>query len=126
MVAQQPVPGAVPGSVIAVRAGRLVDPAVGTATANQMILVQDGKITAVGENLAIPQGAQVIDLSRSTLLPGLVDAHTHLAMTMMPGFQRKPLEPMRGRASMATADWPVRSTRSARLAEKLVRACSMF
>lgn len=83
MVAQQVAPATTPGPVIAVRAGRLVDPAAGIAAANQTILVQDGKITAVGGNLTIPPGAQVIDLSRSTVLPGLVDAHTHLAITMM-------------------------------------------
>jgi imidazolonepropionase-like amidohydrolase len=82
--AQQPAP-APPGPVFAVKAGRLVDPEAGTASANQTVLVQDGKITAVGANLTVPAGAQVIDLSRSTVLPGLVDAHTHLAMTMMPG-----------------------------------------
>jgi hypothetical protein len=48
------------------------------------------------------------------------------AVTMTPGFHRKPLEPIRWRASMATADWPARSTRSARLVEKLLRTCSML
>jgi imidazolonepropionase-like amidohydrolase len=77
VVAQtQPSP---PGSIIVVKVGRLVDPALGTATANQTILVQDGKITAVGGNVTIPAAAEVIDLSAETVLPGLVDAHTHLA-----------------------------------------------
>jgi len=65
----------------AIRAGRLVDPAAGTISANRVILVQDGKITAVGADIAIPQGAEVIDLSKLTVLPGLVDAHNHLALT---------------------------------------------
>jgi imidazolonepropionase-like amidohydrolase len=67
--------------VTAIRAGRLIDPDAGTAALNQVILVQDGKITAVGSNLAIPQGAEVIDLARFSVLPGLVDAHNHLALT---------------------------------------------
>ena len=67
--------------VTAIRAGRLVDPERGTAATSQVILVQAGRITAVGANLAIPQGAEVIDLSKLTVLPGLVDAHNHLALT---------------------------------------------
>jgi imidazolonepropionase-like amidohydrolase len=65
----------------AIKAGRLIDPATGTATNNQVILVQAGKITAIGPNLPIPQGAEVIDLSKLTVLPGLVDAHNHPALT---------------------------------------------
>ena len=67
--------------VTAIRAGRLVDPESGTVATNQVILVQGGKFTAIGANLAIPAGAQVIDLSGMTVLPGLVDAHNHLALT---------------------------------------------
>jgi imidazolonepropionase-like amidohydrolase len=67
--------------VTAIRAGRLVDPDAGTVAANQVILVENGKFTAVGGNVAIPTGAQVIDLSALTVLPGLVDAHNHLALT---------------------------------------------
>lgn len=67
--------------VTAVRAGRLIDPETGTAAANQIILIEGEKITAVGPNLSIPAGATVIDLSRLTVLPGLVDAHTHMALT---------------------------------------------
>ena len=57
--------------------------ALGTATPNQIILVQEGKITAVGGNVAIPAGAQVIDLTNETVLPGLVEAHNHLTMTLV-------------------------------------------
>jgi len=67
--------------VTAIRAGRLVDPDAGTVATNQVILVQGGKFTAIGANVAIPAGAQVIDLSNQTVLPGLVDAHNHLALT---------------------------------------------
>ncbi len=65
----------------AVRAGVLIDPEAGTATPDQVILVEDGRITAVGGNVAIPEGAEIIDLSDLTVLPGLVDAHNHLALT---------------------------------------------
>jgi imidazolonepropionase-like amidohydrolase len=74
-------PSSVSGQVTAIRAGRLVDPEAGTVAANQVILVENGRFTAVGPNLAIPQGAEVVDLSGLTVLPGLVDAHNHLALT---------------------------------------------
>jgi imidazolonepropionase-like amidohydrolase len=67
--------------VIAIRAGRLIDPEKGSVSTGQVILAEKGKITAVGANVAIPAGAEVIDLSQLTVLPGLVDAHNHLALT---------------------------------------------
>jgi imidazolonepropionase-like amidohydrolase len=67
--------------VIAIKAGRLVDPDAGTVAVNQVMLVERGKFTAVGANVAIPAGAEVIDLSALTVVPGLVDAHNHLALT---------------------------------------------
>lgn len=68
-------------AVTVIKAGRIIDPETGTATTNQVILVEGEKIKAVGANLAIPPGATVIDLSKLTVLPGLVDAHTHMALT---------------------------------------------
>ena len=67
--------------VTAIRAGRLIDPEAGTVASNQVILVNQGRFTAIGPNVAIPAGAEVIDLSALTILPGLVDAHNHLALT---------------------------------------------
>jgi imidazolonepropionase-like amidohydrolase len=68
--------------VTAIRAGRVVDSETGKAIANQIILIEKGKIAAIGTGLKIPAGANVIDLSRFTVLPGLFDAHTHLCMTV--------------------------------------------
>src|SRR2546430_16879044 len=48
---------------------------------NQIILIEAGKFTAIGANVTIPADAEVIDLSQLTVLPGLVDAHNHLALT---------------------------------------------
>ena len=65
----------------AIRAGHLIDPETGAAAANQIILIDAGKFTAIGANVTIPQGAEVIDLSQYYVSPGLVDAHNHLALT---------------------------------------------
>ena len=80
--AQQPPAAAAP--VTAIRAGRLLDPEAGRVLTNQIIVVTGNRITDVGPNVSIPAGAQVIDLSRMTVMPGLVDSHNHLALTYKP------------------------------------------
>src|ERR1700733_3578618 len=64
--------------VMAIIAGTLIDPEAGTEVQRQTILIEDGKIKAVGPDLRVPEGATRIDLSRETVLPGLFNAHTHL------------------------------------------------
>jgi imidazolonepropionase-like amidohydrolase len=68
------------GQVTAVRAGKMFDPKSGTNLSNQVILIAGDKITEVGpsDKVKIPEGAKVIDLSQSTVLPGLIDGHVHL------------------------------------------------
>jgi imidazolonepropionase-like amidohydrolase len=75
---EQPAPASL---VTAIKAGRLVDPETGTAATNQIILIEGETIKAVGANVPIPSGATVIDLSKLTVMPGLVDAHNHMALT---------------------------------------------
>src|SRR5450755_3196692 len=67
----------------AIRAGRLIDPESGQVNPNMVILVEDGHILMIGPNLQvpIPSDAEVIDLTQYSVLPGLVDAHNHLALT---------------------------------------------
>jgi len=64
----------------AIRAGNLIDPAAGTIAKGQIILVKDGKIAEVGPNVKIPAGAEVIDLTNTWVMPGLMDAHTHITL----------------------------------------------
>ena len=75
------IAGPVWAQTIAIRAGYIVDPAKGTVAKDQVILVEQGKIKSIGSGIAIPPGAQVIDLSKEWITPGLMDAHTHLTLT---------------------------------------------
>ena len=68
---------------VAIRAGRLIDGLGGPPVSRAVILIEGDRITAVGEGLAIPAGYRLIDLSDATVLPGLIDCHTHI--TSAPG-----------------------------------------
>jgi imidazolonepropionase-like amidohydrolase len=63
---------------IAIRAGHLIDGRGGPVVDNAVILIEGDRVTAVGPGLAIPGDARIIDLTRSTVLPGLIDCHTHV------------------------------------------------
>ncbi len=65
-----------PAAPVAIRAQRLIDGTGGPVRMNAVILVEGGRIAAVGEGIAIPEGTRVIDLP--TVLPGFIDAHIHL------------------------------------------------
>lgn len=65
---------------LAVRAGRMLDVRSGNVVNDAVILIENGRITAVGSKLDIPAGAEVIDLGNAMVLPGLIDSHTHLLM----------------------------------------------
>jgi imidazolonepropionase-like amidohydrolase len=65
--------------ITVIKAGRLIQPQTGTVASNQLIIIRTSKIEKVGSGLAIPADANVIDLSNMTVLPGLIDCHTHLA-----------------------------------------------
>jgi imidazolonepropionase-like amidohydrolase len=71
-----------PPKLIALRASRMLDVKSGSMVHDAVVLIQDEKITAAGASLKIPAGAEVVDLGNATLLPGLIDCHTHLMARM--------------------------------------------
>jgi imidazolonepropionase-like amidohydrolase len=85
-----------PPKITAPRASRLIDVRQGTVLEKPVILTEGERIKAVGPGLAVPQGAEVIDLGSAALLPGLIDCHTHL--TLEPGshyedlFRKSPID----------------------------------
>jgi len=82
---------AVPPGKLAVRAGRLFDSNSGKLVGDQVVLIDGERITAVGSaaSVKIPAGVRVIDLSKATVLPGLIDAHTHMFNFPKPGMTRE-------------------------------------
>lgn len=79
----EPIPGqSLPDSGLAVTSARLIDVVTGTVIPRGLVLVQGGRIAAVGsrDSIRIPAGSRVLDLGDATLLPGLIDAHVHLLL----------------------------------------------
>jgi len=70
------------GPILALKVARVLDPASGLDARHQILLVEEGRIRAVGSELVIPKDAQIVDLGNRTLMPGLMDAHTHLCATV--------------------------------------------
>lgn len=68
-----------------VKASRLLDPRTGSVLAPAAVLIEGDKIKQVGSasQVGVPAGAKIIDLGNATLLPGLIDAHTHLFLDII-------------------------------------------
>ena len=75
------VPDAAPAARKAVKAKSMLDVVTGTLVSSPVVLIEGDRITAVGPGLAVPAGFEVIDLGEATLLPGLIDCHTHVTTT---------------------------------------------
>ncbi|MFL6331730.1 MAG: amidohydrolase family protein [Pyrinomonadaceae bacterium] len=71
-------PAPTPDTRLVVRAARMLDPRDGRILSDAVVVVEGDHITAAGAGLTVPAGAKVIDLGDVTLLPGLIDAHTHI------------------------------------------------
>jgi imidazolonepropionase-like amidohydrolase len=84
----------------AIRAGAVIDPS-GKAIANAVILIDGDRITSIS-TAAPPTGAEVIDLRRFTLIPGLIDLHTHMTYFWDPASGTRPLNQPRRPAGVTT------------------------
>ncbi len=68
------------GQLTAIKCGLLIDGKSDKPIENAVILVEGNRVKEVGRSVAIPQGAEVVDLSGATVLPGLIDSHTHVLL----------------------------------------------
>jgi len=76
----------------ALKAARLFDGKSNSLTTPGVVVVADGKIVAAGSSATIPAGAEVIDLGDATLLPGFIDAHTHVTMMNSDDWKQRELD----------------------------------
>lgn len=74
-----------PPQVTLVKSSRLLDPRTGNVLSPAAVLIESGKIKGVGPSAKVqaPSGAKIIDLGNATLLPGLIDSHTHLLLDVV-------------------------------------------
>ena len=97
-----------PPKTTVLKAARIFDGTSDRAVKNGMVIVEGTTIKAVGVGLAVPAGAEVIDLGDSTLLPGLIDSHTHVSFELGDNFAQDTLTRLRQtlpeQAILATAN----------------------
>ena len=74
------------------KAARLFDGKSNSLVTPGLVIVTGGKISAVGANATVPAGAEVIDLGDATLLPGFIDAHTHLTAMYTTDYKQAALD----------------------------------
>jgi len=80
------------GKSVVLKAARMFDGKSSSLTSPGLVVVADGKIVAVGGEATIPAGAELIDLGDATLLPGFIDAHTHLTMMYSDDWKQNALD----------------------------------
>jgi imidazolonepropionase-like amidohydrolase len=81
--------------VTVLKAARLFDARSANEIKNGVVIVEGGKIKAVGSGLTVPAGAHVVDLGDATLLPGFIDAHTHLTSQLEDDWYRATVDDLR-------------------------------
>ncbi|MGZ5023222.1 MAG: amidohydrolase family protein, partial [Chthoniobacterales bacterium] len=79
-------------NIIVLKAARMFDGKSNALVQNGVVIVQGGKIVEAGANVAIPQGAEVIDLGDATLSPGFIDSHTHLTSDYSKAYNERRLK----------------------------------
>src|SRR5579863_8671979 len=94
--------GAAP-NVVYVRCGKLIFDAERAPLTNAAVIITDGKITAVGTDLAVPDGAMQVDMSNYTVLPGLIDAHIHIWTGPRSASPSEGVEALRAQKAMSYA-----------------------
>jgi imidazolonepropionase-like amidohydrolase len=91
---------------IAIKAARMLDGKSGHVVSPGLVVVTGGKIAGVGKSATIPAGAEILDLGDATLLPGLMDAHTHLSYPYATDYRQDQLDslqkPVAERALLAS------------------------
>src|SRR5882757_272092 len=100
--AQQPQQ--VPSKTIVLKAARMFDGKSNSLITPGLVVVTDKKITAVGSNASIPARAQIIDLGDATLLPGFIDAHTHVTMMHSDDWKQRELDTLQKTIPEQTLD----------------------
>src|ERR1700738_3371263 len=86
------------------KAARLFEGKSNSLVTPGLVIVTGGKISAAGTNAAVPTGAEVIDLGDATLLPGFIDAHTHLTMMYTSDYKQAALDGLQKTIAEQTLD----------------------
>lgn len=89
--------------VVYVRCGKLIYDAEKPPLTQAVVVITDGKVTAVGKDIPAPSGAEQVDLSNYTVLPGFVDAHIHIWSGPFGQAVSEPLAALRGSRAMSYA-----------------------
>jgi imidazolonepropionase-like amidohydrolase len=113
--------GATKEKVIVIKAARMFDGKGERVVSPGIVVVSGGKIQAVGPNAAIPAGAEVIDLGDATLLPGFMDAHTHLSGEASDDWKQDELDSLKKSAAEVALDATVHARKTLMIGFTTVR-----